>query len=78
MNNQVIDLLFVWKGEKGNIKSMETTQPNEEEKVHFGAVLGGLIGYGADGEIGAREGTQAGILAATRKITESSRKIFWR
>ncbi|KKG13924.1 hypothetical protein EO98_01145 [Methanosarcina sp. 2.H.T.1A.6] len=64
---RLIDLLFVWKDEKGNIKSMEATQLDQEEKIQFGAVVGGLIGYGAGGEEGAREGTEAGILAAAQE-----------
>lgn len=75
---RLIDLLFVWKDEDGNIKSMEATQLDEEEKMRFGAFMGGLIRYGAGGEEGAREGTEAGILAGPGKITESPRKIFWR
>ncbi|MFZ2498345.1 MAG: DUF1269 domain-containing protein [Methanosarcina sp.] len=70
---RLIDLLFVWKDEKGIIKSLEATQLNEEEKMHFGAVVGGLIGYGAGGEEGAKGGTEAGILAAAQEnygITE--------
>ncbi|WP_229392097.1 DUF1269 domain-containing protein [Methanosarcina sp. DH2] len=52
---------------------METTQLDEEEKMLFGAFIGGLIGYGAGGKEGAREGMEAGILAATQEkygITE--------
>ncbi|KKH94669.1 hypothetical protein EO95_18460 [Methanosarcina sp. 1.H.T.1A.1] len=64
---RLIDLLFLWKDEKGNIKSMEATQLDQEEKMQFGAVVGGLIGYGAGGEEGAREGTEAGILAAAQE-----------
>jgi uncharacterized protein YcfJ len=64
---RLIDLLFIWKDEKENIKSMETTQLDEEEKMRFGALIGGLIGYRAGGEEGAREGTEAGILAAARE-----------
>lgn len=64
---RLIDLLFVWKDEKGNIKSMEATQLGQEEKIQFGAVVGGLIGYGAGGEEGTREGTEAGILAAAQE-----------
>jgi uncharacterized membrane protein len=70
---RLIDLLFVWKDDGGNIKSMEATQLDEEEKMRFGAFVGGLIGYGAGGEEGAREGAEAGILAAAREnygITE--------
>jgi uncharacterized membrane protein len=61
---RLIDLLFIWKDEGGNITSLEATQLNEEERMRFGAVIGGLIGYGAGGEEGARSGTEAGILAA--------------
>lgn len=64
---RLIDLLFIWKDERGNIKSMETTQLDKEEKMHFGAVIGGLIGYGAGGEEGSREGKEAGILAAAQE-----------
>lgn len=35
---RLIDLLFVWKDEKGNIKSIETTQLDEEERIRFGAL----------------------------------------
>lgn len=68
-----IDLLFIWKDEKGKIRSMETTDLDKEEKMRFGAFAGGLIGYGAGGEEGAREGEEAGTLAAAREnygITE--------
>lgn len=61
---RLIDLLFIWKDAEGNIRSMEVTQLDEEEKMRFGAVVGGLMGYGAGGEEGAREGMEAGILAA--------------
>ncbi len=70
---RLIDLLFVWKDENGNIKSIETTQLDEEERIRFGAVVGGLIGYGARGEEGAREGMEVGTLAAAEEnygITE--------
>ncbi len=70
---RLIDLLFIWKDEDGNIKSLETSQLDEEERMRFGAVVGGLIGYGAGGEEGVRGGTEAGILAAAQEnygITE--------
>jgi len=70
---RLIDLLFVWKDENGNIKSIETTQLDEEERIRFGAVVGGLIGYGARGEKGAGEGMEIGTLAAAEEnygITE--------
>jgi hypothetical protein len=50
-----IDLLFVWKYKKGDIKSLEATQLDEEERMRFGAVVRGLIGYEAGGEEGSRK-----------------------
>ncbi|MHC1754607.1 MAG: DUF1269 domain-containing protein [Methanosarcina sp.] len=70
---RLIDLLFVWKDENGNIKSMEATQLDEDERTRFGAVVGGLIGFGARGEEGARIGMEEGALEAAQEnygITE--------
>jgi len=70
---RLIDLLFVWKDEEGNVRSMEATQLDEEERMRFGAVIGGLIGYGAGGEEGEKLGIEEGILAAAQEnygITE--------
>jgi uncharacterized membrane protein len=55
---RLIDLLFVWKDKMGDIKSLEATQLDEEEGMRFGAVVGGLIGYGAGGEEGSRKGIE--------------------
>jgi uncharacterized membrane protein len=70
---RLIDLLFIWKDNDGNITSMEATQLDEEERMRFGAVVGGLIGFGARGEEGARTGMEEGALAAAQEnygITE--------
>ncbi|KKG07754.1 MULTISPECIES: DUF1269 domain-containing protein [unclassified Methanosarcina] len=70
---RLIDLLFVWKDENGNIKYMETTQLDKEERMRFGAVVGGLLGFGAAGEEGAIRGIEEGALAAAQEnygITE--------
>lgn len=61
---RLIDLLFLWKDTDGNVTALEATQLDEEERVHFGAVVGGLIGFGAGGEEGARIGMEEGALAA--------------
>lgn len=70
---RLIDLLFISKDKKGNIKSFKTTQLDEEERMRFGAVVGGLIGYGAGGEEGAVKGIEVGALKAAHEnygITE--------
>ena len=64
---RLIDLLFIWKDEGGNIASLEATQLDEEERMRFGAVVGGIIGYGAGGEEGGREGMEEGALAAAKE-----------
>lgn len=63
---RLIDLLFLMKDENGNIRSMEATQLDEEERMRFGAVVGGLIGLGARGEEGAVIGMEEGALAAAQ------------
>ncbi len=63
---RLIDLLFIWKDNEGNIASMEASQLDEEERMRFGAVVGGLIGFGARGEEGAVIGMEEGALAAAQ------------
>ena len=70
---RLIDLLFVWKEKDGNITSIAATQLDEEERKRFGAVVGGLIGYGAGGQEGAKIGMEEGSIAAAEEnygITE--------
>lgn len=64
---RLIDLLFVWHGEGENVTSLKATQLDEEERIHFGTVIRGLIGYGAIGQGIARGGTEEGILAAAHE-----------
>ena len=59
---RLIDLQFVYKDEDGNITALEATDLSEEERQRFGAVVGGLIGYGAAGEEGARAGAELGAM----------------
>ena len=74
---RLIDLLFIWKDKEGNITSMEATQLNEEEKMRFGAVVGGLIGFGARGEEGAIAGMEEGALAAAQKNYGITEEDIW-
>ncbi len=73
---RVIDLLFVAKDEGGRITTMETTDLTKEEAMHFGAVIGGLIGLGAAGEAGAVASALEGAFAvAERDLGLSSSDI---
>ena len=63
---RLIDLLFVWKDKDGNLTSLGVTQLDENERRRLGAVVGGLIGFGAGGEEGARIGIKEGAQAAAQ------------
>jgi uncharacterized membrane protein len=70
---RLIDLLFIWKDNDGSLKSIEATQLDENERERLGAVVGGLIGYGAGGKEGAKIGMEEGSIAAAEEnygITE--------
>jgi uncharacterized membrane protein len=70
---RLIDLLFLWKDADGNFTALETTQMDEEERMHLGAVMRKLIGFESRGEEEARTGTEEGTLGAAQEnygITE--------
>ena len=60
---KVVDLLVVGKDERGDSVSIETSELELEEKIEYGAVIGGLLGLGMAGEQGAEAGAQGGALA---------------
>ena len=60
---RLIDLLFVNKGDDGAVTVLQATQLDQEEAMEFGALVGALIGLGADGEEGAEAGAIAGAEA---------------
>jgi uncharacterized membrane protein len=64
---RIIDLLFVTKDEAGEIKALEGSPLSEEERIEFGAVIGGLLGMGEAGEEGAIEGAVEGALLAVEE-----------
>jgi len=57
---RLIDLLFVKKNEDGEIEVAQRSDLNPEEAEEFGAIIGALVGLGADGEEGAEYGALAG------------------
>lgn len=71
---RLIDLLFIWKDEEGNIESIKATQLDEEERMHFGTVIWGLIGFAVGSGEGAITGTEEGILAAAQENYGITRK----
>jgi uncharacterized membrane protein len=64
---RLIDLQFVGKDADGEITSMAMSGLSPDEKIEFGAVIGGLLGAGMGGEQGAVEGAITGALAAAER-----------
>ena len=57
---RLVDAIFVKKDEDGEIDVVQMSALNEQEAQEFGAVVGALIGLGADGEEGAQVGAELG------------------
>ncbi|MDI6719844.1 MAG: DUF1269 domain-containing protein [Methanomicrobiales archaeon] len=64
---RLIDMRFVYKDKDGNVTGMEASQLSDEERMRFGAAIGGLIGLGAGGREGARAGMERGAEAAAQR-----------
>jgi uncharacterized membrane protein len=59
---RVIDLLMVRKDAAGRVATLTASDLDWEEATAFGAVIGGLIGLGVEGEEGAKVGAMTGAL----------------
>ena len=57
---RLIDLLFVKKNEDGEIEVAQRSDLDADEAQEFGAIIGALVGFGAEGEEGAEYGALAG------------------
>jgi len=69
---RVIDLLVVQKDEYGDIGAVEMSDLTNEESTELGAIVGALIGLGADG----KEGLEAGALLGAEAGTEAADEGF--
>ena len=57
---RLVDLLFVKKNDDGEIEVVQRSDLDAEEAQEFGAIVGALVGFGADEEEGAEFGAIAG------------------
>ncbi|HSS79903.1 MAG TPA: DUF6325 family protein [Gaiellaceae bacterium] len=57
---RLIDLLFVKKDADGELEIATRSDLSADEAQEFGAIIGALVGFGADGEEGAEYGALAG------------------
>jgi uncharacterized membrane protein len=60
---RLVDLLFVQKDDTGDVRSIEVSGLDEEEREKFGAIAGALVGLGAEGVEGVEAGAVAGAMA---------------
>jgi uncharacterized membrane protein len=60
---RLLDLALVSKDEDGNLIRLRASDLSLEESEEFGALVGALIGLGADGAEGAELGAEAGAEA---------------
>jgi uncharacterized membrane protein len=60
---RLIDLIVVRKDDEGNVTRLRHSDLSQEELEDFGAIVGALIGVGADGEEGATAGAVLGAAA---------------
>ena len=61
---RLIDFMFVAKDKDGDLVALEVTDLTDEERIKMGAVIGGLIGYGAAGDEGVELGAEIGAMSA--------------
>lgn len=59
---RVVDALAVRKNEDGSVDRLTFSDYTPDERAELGAVIGGLVGFGAAGEEGAEVGALAGAL----------------
>ena len=59
---RLIDLIVIRKDASGRVMMMTASDLDWEEATAFGALIGGLLGLGVDGEEGAKIGEMTGAL----------------
>jgi uncharacterized membrane protein len=63
---RVIDAAVIKKNEDGSVDTLHTSDLSKEEAMEFGAIVGALIGLGAEGE----EGVEAGAIAGAEALED--------
>ena len=75
---RLIDLLFVKKNEDGEIEVVQRSDLSADEAEEFGAIIGALVGFGADGEEGASYGALQGRPSSrTATCSTTTRSGTW-
>jgi uncharacterized membrane protein len=74
---RVIDALAVRKDADGNVQTLHESQLSGDEQAAFGALVGGLIGFGAAGEEGFEIGAERGAEAVDERGGVFSEETAW-
>ena len=61
---RTLDLILINRGADGEVEQVEVSDLSTDETAAMGALVGALIGLGAEGEEGAEVGAAAGAAAA--------------
>src|SRR5262249_3411698 len=73
---RVLDLLAIRKESDGSFMSLGTSDLSTDERITYGAVVGGLLGMGAAGQVGAEVGAELGAETfATHTFGLSNKEI---
>jgi uncharacterized membrane protein len=57
---RLVDLIVVSRDDEGNLTHLEMSDLSEAETREFGAFVGALVGFGAEGAEGLEKGAEAG------------------
>ncbi|HEV8191478.1 MAG TPA: hypothetical protein VGP82_08325 [Ktedonobacterales bacterium] len=60
---RVLDALAIQKQQDGTIVSLGASDLTPDQRIEYGAIVGGLMGYGAAGEEGLEAGAEMGAAA---------------
>jgi uncharacterized membrane protein len=74
---RVIDVLGVRKGPDGEVAVLHESQLSDAEAAEFGAVVGALVGLGADGQEGMAAGAGLGAEAVEERGGVFSEEQAW-
>jgi uncharacterized membrane protein len=74
---RLIDALAVYKDAQGDVAALQVSNLSADEAAEFGAVVGALVGLGAEGEEGMEAGAIAGAEAAADGVDVFSEQDAW-
>ena len=74
---RLVDLVFVHHDEEGNLAKVEHSDLSQEEMQQMGALAGGLIGFGAEGDEGIEAGAAASVAGTEDGSLLDEGDRFW-